>query len=189
MATSPNPELRTPQFLARLRAGDREAFELFFRGWYPALAGYAVRLLGQADAAEDAVQEVFVAVWGKRERLPDGDRLAGYLYRSVRNRSLNQLRQQRTAGKYLATLDPDPVVLPQADSGIEDGELYEVYQAALAELSPRGREVFLLSRDQGLTYPEIAQTLEISVKTVETLMGRALRALRTRLRPRLDIPG
>ncbi|HEX9754119.1 MAG TPA: sigma-70 family RNA polymerase sigma factor, partial [Gemmatimonadales bacterium] len=58
-------------------------------------------------------------------------------------------------------------------------------RAALADLSPRVREVFQLSRDQGLTYPEIADTLGISVKTVETLMGRALRALRSRLAARL----
>ncbi|HEX9893075.1 MAG TPA: RNA polymerase sigma-70 factor [Gemmatimonadales bacterium] len=189
MASSPGFHQQTAQFLARIRAGDRDAFEQFFREWYPRLADYAQRLLQNRDASEDAVQDVFVALWSRRDRLPEGDRLAGYLYRSVRNRALNQLRRQRTAGKWLAVLDPDPAVPPDAETGIEDRELDQAYRAALAELSPRGREVFLLSRDQGLSYPQIADALGISIKTVETLMGRALRALRGRLLPRLDHPG
>jgi RNA polymerase sigma-70 factor (ECF subfamily) len=63
--------------------------------------------------------------------------------------------------------------------------LNRALKGALDNLSPRGREVFLLSRDQGLTYPQIADTLGISVKTVETLMSRALKSLREQLLPRL----
>jgi RNA polymerase sigma-70 factor (ECF subfamily) len=83
-------------------------------------------------------------------------------------------------------MDPDPSVPAEAELALEDRELEQAYRAALEEVSPRGREVFLLSRDQGLTYPEIAELLGISVKTVETLMGRVLKALRARLEPRLD---
>lgn len=185
MASSSAPARLAPETVARARAGDRDAFELVFRHWYPRLADYACRLLDGADAAEDAVQDVFVAIWDRRDRLPDADALAGYLFRAVRNRSLNQLRHRRTAGRLLALHGDDPVIAPDAETGLEDQELDAAYRAALADLAPRGREIFLLSRDQGLTYPEIARTLGISVKTVETLMGRALAALRERLRPRL----
>jgi RNA polymerase sigma-70 factor (ECF subfamily) len=186
MADDPVAHLLSPAFTARLRAGDREAFEQLFRGFYSRLADYACSLLASADAAEDAVQDVFVAVWDGRERLPEGGRLVGYLYRSVRNRALNQIRARRTAARWLAAVEPDPAISPEAELVLEDRELEQAYRAALEEVSPRGREVFLLSRDHGLSYPQIAELLGISVKTVETLMGRVLRALRARLLPRLD---
>ena len=185
MASDPAVDLLSPHLLARIRQGDREAFEKFFWGWYPRLANYAVRILQNRDAAEDAVQDGLIALWERREKLPEGSALVGYLFRSVRNRSLNQLRQRRTHGRWLAALDPEPTLEPEVETGIEDQDLDQAYRAALAEVSPRGREVFLLSRDHGLSYPQIAETLGISVKTVETLMGRVLRSLRSRLIPLL----
>jgi RNA polymerase sigma-70 factor (ECF subfamily) len=185
MATDPALDLLSPQHLARIRRGDRDAFEQFFRAWYPRLADYAVRLLQSRDAAEDAVQDVLVALWERRDKLPDGSAMVGYLFRSVRNRSLNQLRQKRTRGKWLASLEAEPAIPPEAETGIEAGDLDRAYRAALAQVSPRGREVFLLSRDHGLSYPQIAESLGISIKTVETLMGRVLRTLRSELMPLL----
>lgn len=186
MAGDPVATMLTSAFTARLRVGDRDAFEQLVRSVYPRLADYALSLLADADAAEDAVQDVLVAVWDGRARLPDGSRLVGYLYRSVRNRALNQIRSKRTAARWLARVEPDPTVPAVAERALEDRELERAYRAALAEVSPRGREVFLLSRDQGLSYLEIAESLGISVKTVETLMGRVLKTLRAKLEPRLD---
>ena len=167
--------------LARIRAGDREAFERLFLQWYPRLCDWGFRLLESRDAAEDAAQEVFVALWRGRERLPEPASLAAYLHRAVRNRALNQLRQQKTAGRWLAAQNFELEISPDAETGLADRELDAAYRAALAELAPRGREVFVLSREQGLTYAQIAETLGISVKTVETLMGRAIAALRGKL--------
>src|SRR5262245_24468596 len=84
-----------PPLVALLRAGDRDAFEVIFRTHYAKLADYANTLVRSRDVAEDVVQEVFVALWTQRERLSTPDNLTGYLYRSVRNRGLNQLRHQR----------------------------------------------------------------------------------------------
>jgi len=178
---APTTDGFTADELARVRAGDRDAFERLFRSWYARLTSYAANLTAQRDAAEDVVQEVFVAVWARRESLPDFEKLPGYLHRAVRNRSLNHLRQQRTAGRWLAGQEPDPGVPPVAESALVGAEAVQRVRAALAALPPRTREVFLLSRDQGLTYPAIAETLGISVKTVETLMSRALRSLRESL--------
>jgi RNA polymerase sigma-70 factor (ECF subfamily) len=166
---------------------DREEFERLFRAWYGRLADYAMSLVRSPEAAEDVVQEVFVAVWGRWDRLPEAALLPAYLHRAVRNRALNHLRQQRTRDRWQAAAGPEPLVEPEAEAHLEESELAKVLRDALAALPPRGREVFLLSRQQGLTYPQIAETLGISVKTVETLMGRALRALRERLAPRLEV--
>lgn len=180
-------DARLTDLLAAIAAGDEAAFERLFRTWYGRLSGYAMRLIGDADKGEDAVQEVFVALWRGRDSLPEAEALPAYLHRAVRNRALNQLRGRRTE-----ELSEDgagaPSIPPAADTDLSAEELMAAVEAALCALPPRTEEVFRLSREGGLSYPEIAGTLEISVKTVETLMGRALSTLRATLRPRLTEP-
>ncbi|HKS04964.1 MAG TPA: RNA polymerase sigma-70 factor [Gemmatimonadaceae bacterium] len=176
--------LLTPHTVAAVRGGDRGAFERLFRATYADLADYAARIVASRDAAEDVVQDVFIAVWNRRDALPDADKLASYLYRAVRNRALNYLRAQRGT-ESLIDSDGGPAIAPEADDALAADEVQTALTSALGALSPRAREVFLLSREQHLTYNEIAVTLEISVKTVETLMGRALRMLREALADRL----
>jgi RNA polymerase sigma-70 factor (ECF subfamily) len=172
----------TRSLLSALATGDESALERLFRDWYPRLADHAHRLLGERDLAEDAAQEVFVALWRGRSALPEAAALAGYLHRAVRNRALNQLRQRRGE-----QFDPDGSMVPSvpavAHAQLEADELQAALDAAIGALPPRTREIFLLSRQQGLTYSAIAATLEISVKTVETLMGRAIAAMRVAVEP------
>lgn len=175
------PESLTAEILARARDGEREAFEQLFRCWYGRLASYAASLTRTRDGAEDVVQDLFVALWHKHTSLPELDKLPAYLHRATRNRALNQLRQQRTAGKWLSTQESDPATPAVAESELVGQEVAARVTAALEALGPRSREVFLLNRDQGLTYSAIAGTLGISVKTVETLMSRSLKALRADL--------
>ena len=170
------------ELVERLRAGDQAAFETIFRTYYASLAEYAKGLVRSRDAAEDVVQEVFVALWTQRERLTSPDNLLAYLYRSVRNRGLNFLRHQRLVTVWQSRqADLDPPEAPPADRETERAEINHAIKQAAAGLSPRCKEVFELSRERGLTYPQIAETLGISVKTVETLMSRALKAVRVRL--------
>jgi RNA polymerase sigma-70 factor, ECF subfamily len=180
MTGTPDPNV--PHLAARLRAGDRAAFEEVFRAHYARLAEYAAGLVGSRDVAEDVVQEVFVTLWTRRQQVSTPDNLVAYLFRSVRNRGLNQLRHERLVSDFRARSGAEgaPQALP-ADRLAESAEIAEAVARAVRQLPPRTREVFELSRDRGLTYPEIAGTLGISVKTVETLMGRALKAVRERL--------
>ncbi len=176
-----------PDLLAAVATGDQHAFERLFRAWYPRLVRSAVLVAGDSDRAEDAVQEAFVGLWRQRNALPDPPKFAGYMHRAVRNRCLNQLR-----GREMLSLDsasvPPLAVAPTAPLELHEETLAGYVDAALAALPTRTREVFNLSRDEGMTYREIAESLEISVKTVETLMGRALATLRTTLLPRLVNP-
>ena len=173
--------LPDPTDYAGLRQGDRKVFEQLFRAWFPRLAGYALRITGNPDAAEDVVQDVFVRIWEKIENLPEAAQLPAYLFRAVRNRALNHQRQLKTSDRLAAAALDDPVIMPEALARVEVPELQFAVTAALRKLSPRELEVFMLSRRDGLTYSSIAQTLGISVKTVETLMGRALKSLRSQL--------
>lgn len=180
----PSAESRVPSLIDRIRLGDRDAFEVVFRTYYSKLADYANGLVRGRDGAEDVVQEVFVALWTQRERLTTPDNLVGYLYRAVRNRSLNQLRHKRMVADWQTRqAAEEPNYSPAADREAQGAEITGAVRKAVATLSPRCRQVFELSRDAGLTYPEIASTLGISIKTVETLMGRALKGVRAQLAP------
>lgn len=177
----------SPELLSRLRDGDRRAFETVFRHFYPGLVGLASRYSDSADAAEDVVQEVFLALWKRHAEAPaEHGPLTAWLLRSVRNRSLNVIRHRRVVRSWAdrmvrETEPPDGPPTPGTEEGISEVE--RLVRQAIAALPDRTREIFLLSRDGGRSYRQIAEQLEISVKTVETLMGRALKALRTQLAP------
>jgi len=171
------------ELLDRLRAGDHGAFDQLFRSWYEPVVRAANRLLHDPGVAEELAQDVFLEMWRRRDQLPDGSSVPGYLLQAVRNRALNHLRhlkvRQRTQSYVEAMSEPADT----ADEEAETGELEVAIREAIAALPPRTREVFLMSRERNLKYAEIAELLGISVKAVEANMSRALRQLRDRLAP------
>ena len=166
--------------LDRLRAGQEEGFDAIFRAYYPNLVGFADSILRDPAAAEDTVQEVMLELWRRRSNIVLETSLRAYLFQSTRNRALNRIRHQRVASRLAPELAA-PTPLPSPDRELAEQEMAARVQAAVGELPDRCREVFQLSRVQGLKYAEIAETLGISVKTVEAQMGKALRILRERL--------
>ena len=179
-----HPDAATDRaLLARLRAGDEAAFDAIFRARYALLVGVAERMLRDRAVAEEVVQEVLLNLWRRREALAPDESLGPYLVRATRNRALNHLRHLRVEQRG-AVYAAGPTEAPaQGASAVVEDELGTALAAAVAELPARCREVFELSRVQGLAYAEIARTLDISVKTVENQMGKALRVLRVRLAP------
>lgn len=174
--------------LEQLQRGSHAAFDTIFRSWYARLVGVAETLLGDRAAAEEAAQDVMVELWRRHDSIRIETALGAYLFRAVRNRALNQLRQQQTrhrAEPVLAVASPPPA---SADSRAAARELQLALHEALDTLPPRCREIFELSRVEGLRYAEIADRLGISVKTVEAQMGKALRLLREHLSPWLPPP-
>ena len=169
------------ELLARIASGDRGAFEQLFREHYAALVRFGEGLLRSRELAEDTVQEVLLNLWRQRETVRVDDSLRAYLYRAVRNRALNHIRNERVRREAVPQIVRETREAAGADAGLVETELEAAVRAAIAELPPRCREVFELSRVRGLKYAEIAETLGISIKTVETQMGRALKSLRERL--------
>ncbi len=164
----------------RLIAVDAIKFESLFRQWYGPLCRYAFRLLEDKLAAEDIVQEVFIKVWDKREIL-EIEAEKAYLFRAVYHAALNQIKADKTK-QQVSELEGREI---PAFGSPEDGLHLEETEKKLAlglEALPGGcREVFKLSRFEELSYKEIAEVLNISIKTVEAQMGKALKVLRQHL--------
>lgn len=167
--------------LERLRSGDQNAFDAIFRAHYAHLATFAQGVLRDRAAAEDAAQEVMLELWRRRSELIIQESLRAYLLRATRNRALNQLRHAKVQRNAEPQLVGEESITATGAGKLVAAELRDALTAAVAELPPACREVFQMSRAHGLRYAEIASTLGISVKTVESQMGKALRHLRVRL--------
>lgn len=163
-------------------------YKLVFRQCYSKLLFYAMRLVGQ-DEAEDVVQDVFVELWKRKESVEMGDQILAFLYRSVYTKSLNLLKHQAIEQNYSAAMtevyerrlqfyQPDHA---EVIKRIEDEELRQEINTAIMELPEKCREVFKLSYLHDMKNKEIADTLDISLRTVEAHMYKALKFLRERL--------
>lgn len=170
------------ELLTRLRGGDEQAYSAIFREHYPGLVVSATRLLGERALAEEIAQDVMLELWRRRESLTLTGPVRAYLQQATRNRSLNRLRQNKTAQRGEVYVR-GPSETPSADSRAISTELQAAASQAIASLSEPQREVFEMNRQRGLTYNEIAELLGISVKSVEARMGRALKQLREQLAP------
>ncbi|MCF6352331.1 MAG: RNA polymerase sigma-70 factor [Cyclobacteriaceae bacterium] len=131
------------------------------------------------DASKDIVHEVFIAFWQKIDGLPDDTNYKSYLYTAVRNKSFNFLRDTK---KHLNIVDAHEEEAPANGDSIEARELSREIEFALNLLPNRCKEVFELSRFDDLKYSQIAEKLNISIKTVEGQMSKALRLLREHLK-------
>jgi RNA polymerase sigma-19 factor, ECF subfamily len=168
---------------ARIRAGDEGAFDSVFRAHYAQLVRMAESVVRERALAEEIAQEVMLELWRRRETLRVEHTFRAYLIRSTRNRALNHVRHERIVMREAAYAAIDPPTAPSAEDEVLGIELEKAVRDAVEGLSENCREVFRLSREQGLKYIEIASVLEVSIKTVEKRMGQALSELRQRLEP------
>lgn len=163
----------------RVRGGDARAFEAVFRKYYDSLCGAIAGYLGDRDAVEDVVQNVFTRIWGSRQTFELTEPLKHYLFSAVRRGAVDQLRREavrRKAAPLLMIESGEP--RESAESTFDADVLRHRFARAVAALPPRAREAFILSRREGLSYDEIALRMGISIKTVGVHIGTSLSALR-----------
>jgi RNA polymerase sigma-70 factor (ECF subfamily) len=178
----PGMEFQDEQMALLLGKRDEAAFEQVFKTHYKNLHAYAFTILKDEDEAEEMVQQVFFKLWERSEHLSFSGSIAAYLYRAVHNESLNFIKHQKVkAGHQMHVAYSMKNKSEQAQPKMIRKELENKFREALNELPEQCRTVFQLSRFEDMKYKEIADKLDISVKTVENHMGKALKLLRTKL--------
>jgi len=172
-----------------LKKGEQEAYEYIFRTYYNSLCRYAVTFLREPNIAEEMVQDCFCTLYLKRKSLQINQSLKFYLFQMVRNRCLNHLKQEKIRQGKLALLHEDlrnrEDFFDLVSDASRNHELQKKIRAAVEQLPQQCRKVFELGKYSGLSYPEIANELEVSVKTVEKHMSKALSILREELSGKL----
>lgn len=177
------PEKKEKDVLQLLKADDPETVKQLFYEFYPFLCHTVYRIVKDKAIAEDLAQDTFFKFWNKRESIDIQTSLKAYLRRMAVNEALYYLRKNK---KFQKDQDVEPGDLGAATETVEEQllhqELEDKIAVAINTLPPRCQEVFRLSRFEDLSYKEIAAKLEISIKTVENQMGKALKVLRAALK-------
>lgn len=187
-----DPAQRDQARLARIQSGDRAAFESLFRTYAEPLCDLIEGYVGTPEVAEELVQDLFLEIWSQRGDWDVQGSVKSYLYTAARNRALDHLKHRRVVDRWEEQAQRDATYRPpRPEKDLQQKQLHEEVQRAIEELTERQRLVFVLSRHHDLTQREIAAMLDISVRTVETHMRKALKSLRSLLSSRLteSIPG
>lgn len=177
------PDIDEKEILKLLKADDPRTVKQLFYQFYPFLCNTVFRILKDKALAEDLAQDTFFKFWEKRHSIDVQTSLKAYLRRMAVNEALYYLRKNK---KFQKDTEVEPGDLGGATSTVEDTLLHQELEdkigAAINTLPPRCQEVFRMSRFEDLSYKEIAAKLDISIKTVENQMGKALKILRAALK-------
>ena len=174
--------IRDAEIIWRIRHGDVRQFESLFRSSYVALVNYAKTLIKDNDTSEEIVQDLFFRIWQKKEKIKIESSLSGYLFRSVHNECLHYIEHNKVKKRYAEEMSYRQPESQESPSDIlHYRELQDKIARILERLPERCGIIFYMSRFEGLKYAEIAKKLSISVKTVESNMGKALKEFRKEL--------
>ena len=168
------------ELLADIANSDSRAFEILYRRYFSKLYGAAYKRLQDKELTEEIVQELFVSLWERRKNLPV-ENIENYLFIAVKYLVIAQYKKNSLFEKYSSTLNLTENGDNLTEQTLAFEELSAAYQKALLTIPERCREIFLLKRN-GLSLREISEKLDISEKTVENQMTKALKILREALK-------
>jgi RNA polymerase sigma-70 factor (ECF subfamily) len=175
---------RDSRWAERIRDGDDQAFEELFRAYYSELCGFAADYLNSVDRAHDIVHDSFLKIWKKRKNIKVNKSIKAYLYKTVRNMALNEIRNSSVRSEILDEISnvSGSIKKRTAIDEVELKKIRDEVDKAISELPERRRMAFLLHRRHGFTYKEVAKIMGVATKTVENQIGRALKSLRSELK-------
>ncbi|MGM8362919.1 RNA polymerase sigma factor [Flavobacterium sp. ARAG 55.4] len=175
------------QLIQALKSGNPKAYTFLVNTYHHKLCVYAYSFTHDPNLSEDIVQNVFMRIWKKRENLKDDFAINSFLYKSVYNEFIDQYRSQKTVypleKKYIDALNE--IVENEEDHSLE--RVISLVKKEIQNLPPKCREIFLLSKEEGLTNIEIAEYKNLSIKSVEAHITKAFSILRNSLGEKANI--
>lgn len=175
--------------IKQLQDGNEKVFEQIVREYWPRMFKFALIYTQNNETSQELVQDTFLVLWNNRAVLKDNTNLITYLMVVLRNKCLNLLEQTRIRQLYIEEIDDETiyqranlyVLQDEASQIVESEDLHKAIERALSKLPEKTREVFMLSRYDGLKNQQIAETKNISQKTVEYHISKALQILKEEL--------
>jgi len=164
-----------------LRSGRESAYEQLFKEYYKPLSVFASGYLEDLESGKETVQDLFVYLYEKRKTLVITTSIKSYLYQSVRNRCLNQIKHQQVRKMHQDRMKPDMQESENLEDKIRETELEHMVSKVVDQLPPQCKRIFTMSRVSGRSNSEIAEQLKITKRTVETQISNALKVLREKL--------
>lgn len=171
------------ELIGLLKKGDIAAFDTIYNMYCHKLHQFVIRYLKQEEDAEGIVQEVFIKIWESREKIRNHASFESFLFTISYNATISLLRKRLSESKskeYLKSIQQ----IQNANTVVDElqfNELNEKVQSLLEQLTPRQKEIFILSREEGLTHKEIAQRLKISENTVKNHLVTSLKFLKSNM--------
>ena len=182
------------QLFERLRNDDEAAFRIIYRNYSSKLYYFVLEFILFKEAAEDIVQDTFVTLWNRRKELKDDTNLASYLFTGAKNNALYRLRDKKYRQKLFSdAVDVREINLNTDTLAIVDTsvfafqEIEQIIQETLSSLPSQCRKVFELSRFREMKNKEIAEELNISVRTVEGHISKGIKTFKIALKDYLPI--
>jgi len=173
--------------LEKYRSGNTVAYNVLFKRYYNALFNFALKNLKESCVAEELVMDVMMGLWKKKGEIIIEEDLKAYLYRSVKNAIYNHYRKKILPTVSLELVrDHLTLTSVAVDHELNSKELENFYRQKISQLSPQRRRVYELSRDQDMSYAEIAKNMDLSVNTVENYMVASLSYFRKQLNEHAD---
>ena len=168
------------ELIRLLKKGDQEAFKTLYLKYIPKLKGFLNYYFGQSISTEDFIQETFIRIWEKRHNIDEAQSFNNYLFQAAKRLVYNNLRRRVKESRFLLEnkiLSSHTISNPTEET-FNLNELSLQLQQVVKTLPPSQQEIFMLSRDKGLKNEEIAKLLNISVRTVENQIYKALKNLK-----------
>lgn len=170
------------EVVSLLSSNPEGAMQILYQDYYEQMCSVVYRVLNDSNASEDIVQEVFMEIWKKRDNIVFTTSIYGYLKRSCINRSLNYIRRNKMKFEDESALQFQ-YNEDHTHNELEADDLKSIIARSVDSLPDRCRQVFVLSRYEHMTYKEISQELDISIKTVENQIAKALKVLKNNVLP------
>ncbi|WP_316817125.1 RNA polymerase sigma-70 factor [Pedobacter nyackensis] len=182
-----NRNLSDYELLKRCKEGNSRAFDLLFDRYFNKLNHFALKYIRQQSVTEELIMDLMLKVWEKKDSFREEGSLGPYLFKSLKNAMIDYFRKKELSTTPICKLVEDSFTQDTTNEAVSYNELQKIYLDSLNQLSPQRKLVFEMSRHENLSYRQIADTLNLSVKTVESHVSTSLLFLRKKMKNHVSL--